>query len=319
MTFVNQRIDRQLNFSRLLEVAPKTKVLVIGALNVDEIFFLPSDFRDDSATYVAGKQVVAGGHAGNAASAFAQLGMQTSILGAIGVDSAGSWLLDDLSQRGIETSLVRVVNEPTGRAIIPVFSNCHFMILERGANEHLGDIPNEALADFDAIALFDPPLSFLKQLVSLLEANVELPDVYWTPGGHYASHEITSRLLPLVHCIFLNSAETESVKKLKPNPLSSAHRTTVVETRGAKGAAGFLNGESYLIPGFATECVDPTGAGDLFASCFILADKAGLTISDCLTVGNAGGMIAVETIGARSSKFDLDYLLDRLYTRKSSP
>ncbi len=72
----------------------------------------------------------------------------------------------------------------------------------------------------------------------------------------------------------------------------------MVETRGSDGASCRFADREIFVPGFAAACVDPTGAGDLFASCFILSDLTGLPVDTGLAVANTGGMIAVETVGA---------------------
>lgn len=312
MTTALDEASRPSDVARLIAAAARTRVLAIGAINYDEIFVMSSRLRDDSASYVTSKRVLPGGHAGNCATALAQLGLRTSILGAVGNDFAGYWLREDLARRGVDTSLVQVLEAPTGRATIPVFSDSHFMILERGANDALREVPPAVLRGFDAIALFDPPLDVLERLVALVRQGERLPDIYWTPGGHYCSREITTRLLPLVRCAFLNVAETASLDASFPGALEQARATMIVETRGARGAVCRVDGRVYQSAGFATACVDPTGAGDLFAACFLLADRADLPMAECLSVANAGGMIAVETVGARSPNLDLDRLVERI-------
>ncbi|MGI9507018.1 MAG: PfkB family carbohydrate kinase, partial [Geminicoccaceae bacterium] len=98
--------------------------------------------------------------------------------------------------------------------------------------------------------------------------------------------------------------------------VEAARETCVIETHGAAGAICHFRGGQTHAPGFMTECVDPTGAGDHFAACFMMADQAGLDLRNCLEIANLGGMIAVETIGARAERFDLDRLVDEMSVRR---
>ncbi len=294
--------------AHLRQTARQTGVLALGAINYDEIFMLPGGLRDDGATHVTKKQVLAGGHAGNCASALAGLGLSTSIMGAVGKDDMGAWLLEDLEERNIDTTYVTRTEEPTGRAVIPVFESGHFMIIERGANDALTDLDPDELVGFDMVALFDPALSVLERLADRLERSVGGPDIYWTPGGHYVRHPVVRRLLPHLRAIFVNTAEATDLEKAHGSVVKQATQTRIVETQGAAGAICTLGTERAHAGGFMTDCVDPTGAGDHFAACFMLADQAELPLADCLKIANLGGMIAVQTVGARAPDFSLERL-----------
>ncbi|MGI9506104.1 MAG: carbohydrate kinase family protein, partial [Geminicoccaceae bacterium] len=187
---------------RLRVAAARTTVAAIGAVNYDEIFMLTGGLRDDGIAHVSVKRVLAGGHAANCASALAQLEFSTAVIGSVGKDGMGRWLIRDLKKRGIDVSGVLAVDAPTGRAIIPVFESGHFMIIERGANDALVDLPANLLTRYSMIALFDPALPALEHLAHLLSVSDRPPDVYWTPGGHYVSHPIVRRILPHLRAIF---------------------------------------------------------------------------------------------------------------------
>ena len=302
-------------FASLKQTAAATPMATIGAVNYDEIFLLPGDMRDDGASHVSKKKLLAGGHAANCASALAGLGCPTSVIGAVGRDSYGRWLIEDLKATGIDTSHVQRVHAETGRAIIPVFRDGHFMILERGAND-LCQIPApEALAAFEAFAVFDPSVSTLEKLIAAVESMRTKPDIYWTPGGHYASHAIVPSLLPHLRAVFLNVTEAEDFKRAHGKSIAQEDQVCIIETLGAAGAALRCGAEKAASPGFLTDCVDPTGAGDHFAACFILADQAGLDWADCLRLANLGGMVAVETVGARAKDLTLDRLANEIAAR----
>lgn len=308
MTGALVEASARIPIDRLRTAAIRLGAVAVGAVNYDEIFLLDGAMRDDGAAHVAEKQLFAGGHAANCASALVRLGFAASVVGAVGDDAMGRWLIEDLRARSIDVSGIATVGAPTGRAIIPVFSDGHFMILERGANEFATEVPHDVLSGPSMIALFDPPLKMLDSLADWLAARPDRPDVYWTPGGHYVAHDIVGRLLPYLRTVFVNRAEAVDLRRLHAQAMCEAPSTRVIETHGAAGAICHHAGVRHHAPGYLTDCVDPIGAGDHFAACFMLADQARLPIMECLAIGNIGGMMAVETVGARAGDFGIDRL-----------
>lgn len=300
---------------RLRRTAARLRTVAVGAVNYDEIFILPGRMRDDGAAHVSEKRLVAGGHAANCASALVRLGFDTSVAGAVGNDPMGRWLTEDLRMRGIDVSRIATVNAPTGHAIIPVFENGHFMILERGANEGATKLPDDLFSKFGVIALFDPAVEMLEALADRLAKVESAPDIYWTPGGYYVDHPIVRRLLPHLRAVFLNSAEASDLRRSHGVAELATSGTLIVETKGADGATCHVAGTEIHKQGFVTDCVDPTGAGDHFAACFMLADQARLALQDCLAIGNLGGMVAVETIGARAENFGIERIVAEISAR----
>jgi ribokinase len=300
----------------LRETAARSRIAAIGAVNYDEIFILPGKMRDDGASYVTEKRLLAGGHAANCASALAGLGCHSAVIGAVGRDALGRWLIEDLIAHGIDVSHVAEVDAPTGRAIIPVFEDSHFMILERGANEHFVQSDPSTLEQFDALTVFDPGIAALESLIGLLSDMRSPPAVYWTPGGRYASDPILPRMCPFLQALFLNVAEAEDFRRHHRDSIAAYPDIVLVETYGASGATCTASTHMAHAPGFLTTCVDPTGAGDHFAACFILADQAGLPWSTSLQIANLGGMIAVETVGARARDLTLDRIEAEILRRK---
>ena len=72
----------------------------------------------------------------------------------------------------------------------------------------------------------------------------------------------------------------------------------VVVTEGPRGAVLYLDGKRYRIHAFPTLAVDPTGAGDTFAACFILALASGKGPLEAAVVGACGASVTIEGPGA---------------------
>lgn len=72
----------------------------------------------------------------------------------------------------------------------------------------------------------------------------------------------------------------------------------VVVTEGPRGAVLYLDGKRYRVHAFPTLAVDPTGAGDTFAACFILALASGKGPLEAAVVGACGASVTIEGPGA---------------------
>jgi sulfofructose kinase len=72
-------------------------------------------------------------------------------------------------------------------------------------------------------------------------------------------------------------------------------------TLGAEGALAFCaaTGRFLYSPGFVVNCVDTTGAGDVFHGAFCYAVLQQMTIADALEFSNAMAALNCTTFGAR--------------------
>ncbi|KVD87343.1 carbohydrate kinase [Burkholderia sp. ABCPW 14] len=300
----------------LPRVARQASVLVVGSLNVDLLLY--SDVSPSEGDSLPVRAItLPGGHAGNCASALAALGLAVSIVAAVGDDADGERLLVDLDQRGIDTRFVRrVAHAHTGRAIIPVLGpeRRNYMLLDRGANESLtADDVRAALsgvAHCDAVMLFDPSIDALARTIALARARHPAAALCWTPSGMYSRDPLALPLLPRCDVVFANAREFAHLCGQDGRVLDALNAVDVVVTLGERGALSRHRGVETRAPAHSCKVVDPTGAGDAFASAYLLARLAGLDAAGRLRLGNAGGACAVGTRGARDGLPTLDALLD---------
>ncbi|KVN03123.1 MULTISPECIES: PfkB family carbohydrate kinase [unclassified Burkholderia] len=300
----------------LPRVAQQAGVLVVGSLNIDLLLY--SDASPSEGDSLPVRAIaLPGGHAGNCASALAALGLAVSIVAALGDDADGDRLLTDLDARGIDTRFVRrVAHAHTGRAIIPVLGpeRRNYMLLDRGANESLAAADVRAalsgVARCDALMLFDPSADALAQTFALARAHHPAAALCWTPSGMYSRDPVALPLLPQCDVVFANAREFAHLREQDDRVLDALDGVDVVVTLGERGALSRHRGVETRAPAHPCEVVDPTGAGDAFASAYLLARLAGLDAADRLRLGNAGGACAVGTRGARDGLPTLDALLD---------
>lgn len=80
-------------------------------------------------------------------------------------------------------------------------------------------------------------------------------------------------------------------------------------TLGAHGALARMNGRYHYSPAFVVNCVDTTGAGDVFHGGFCYGVLAGWGIEQTLDFSNAMAALNCTAIGARGGVADLDKAL----------
>ncbi|HEV2888163.1 MAG TPA: carbohydrate kinase family protein [Jatrophihabitans sp.] len=278
----------------------RIRILVAGSLNHDEILIADHDPGDEGAVLVRERVTAPGGHAGNCACALAALGAQVSLLAAVGADDTGELLIRDLADQGVETApIARIAGSPTGRVIIPVLGEQHFMLLLPGANDQLssGHVRQALAGQYDALVIFDPAPPALAEIFSATAGSALGDNIFFNPGGIYAHQHAAHRYLPRCRSILVNRNEWPAIEAALPP--GAASRTEVVQTLGADGSAGHRADAVVHAPGEVVRMLDPTGAGDAFAAGYVLAALAGLALPRRLAVGNICGALAVTAIGAR--------------------
>src|SRR5436305_183816 len=77
-------------------------------------------------------------------------------------------------------------------------------------------------------------------------------------------------------------------------------------TLGAHGALALEAGRFHYAPAFVVNCVDTTGAGDVFHGAFCYAVLQGMAIADALEFSNAMAALNCTAIGARGGLRGLD-------------
>jgi sugar/nucleoside kinase (ribokinase family) len=70
-------------------------------------------------------------------------------------------------------------------------------------------------------------------------------------------------------------------------------------TLGAHGALALTNGRFYYSPAFVVNCVDTTGAGDVFHGAFCFAVLSGMDMPEALDFCNAMAALNCTALGAR--------------------
>ena len=274
----------------------------------------------------ADKRQISGGSAGNTAAGVASLGGRASFIGKVAADDLGGIFADDLHALGVHYGVSRLENGPaTARSMILVSPGG-----ERTMNTYLGACHQLTPADIkeDEIGaaavtymegyLWDPAEAKKAFVTAAHYAHKHDRATSFTLSDPFCVNRFRDEFLDLMRSktIEIVFANIEEVKSLyQTDNLHNAIQQIAKDcemaavTMGAQGAMAISDGEIVTVPAYpVSEVVDATGAGDLFASGFLLAVSRGRDLRTALQAGCLAASEVISHIGARPIR-DLEQLV----------
>ena len=283
--------------SREVSTAPKEfafDVVVVGSANLDLVATLDHLPKPGETIVALGYAEHAGGKGVNQAVACARMGARTAFVGCVGNDDAGVFLRGVLENEGIDTTMLRVVDMPTGRAFINVDSRGeNEIVVVSGANTQVGVAQNPLVLPTSHVLLMqlEIPLPTVRNALQLARRNGALTVL--NPAPFKA---LDAGVLSLVDVIVPN--ETESAACGGTQVLLDAGVKTVLTTLGERGAVINTHTSATSIAPHKVVAVDTVGAGDAFIGALSAELARGATISDAAAVGAVAGALATTVRGA---------------------
>ena len=278
-------------------------IVVFGSINVDLIVPVPRPPRPGETVLGGDYALLPGGKGANQALAARRAGAEVVLASAVGADSFAGLALDLLRRDGVDTRLVRVVEQPTGCAAIMVSSEGENMIaMAPGANASArsDQVPDELLSTGTTlVAQMEVPPSQTAMLIRRLR----------TRGGYSLLNlapalPIDAALLGEIDLLVANEGEA-AASGSDLQRLARRLRQGLVVTRGAAGALAILHdGMRIEVPALAIEPVDTTGAGDTFVGVLAAALDLGSTLETALRLASAAAGLACLARGAQTAMPD---------------
>ena len=265
-------------------------VVVVGSANLDLVATLDHLPSPGETLLALDYAEHAGGKGLNQAVACARMGARTAFVGCVGRDDAGAFLRNVLEQEGIDTSLLRTVDSPTGRAFINVDQHGeNAIVVVSGANAEVTpvELPEAAVV----LLQLEIPLSTV--VATLQAARSRNITTVLNPAP---AQKLNAELLSLVDVAVPNENEARLLGG-KEQLLTLGVRE-VVTTLGERGAEVASRASLASVPPHVVTPVDTVGAGDAFtgAMCAMLAQ--GWTVQDAARVGAVAGALATTVHGA---------------------
>jgi len=278
-------------------------IVVFGSINVDLIVPVPRLPRAGETVLGGDYAVLPGGKGANQALAARRAGAKVVLAGAVGADSFAGIALDLLRGDGVDTRLVRVVEQPTGCAAIMVSSEGENTIaVAPGANASArsDQVPDELLsAGTTLVVQMEVPPCETAMLIKRLR----------TRGGYSLLNlapavPIDIALLEEIDLVVANEGEAATTGS-DPEQLARRLRQGLVVTRGGAGALALLrDGIRIEVPALAIKPVDTTGAGDTFVGVLAAALDLGSPVEAALHRASAAAGLACLARGAQTAMPD---------------
>jgi sugar/nucleoside kinase (ribokinase family) len=246
----------------------------------------------------------------------ARLGLSVAMVGVVGDDALGRFMLAAMAEHGLATDAVRVdPAAPTGASVILSDGRDRAILTAAGTIPRLriADVPPGLVArarhvHVGSVFLLDDARADLPGLFRRVRAGGATTslDTNWDPRGTWDGG--VRSLLAETDVFLPNAAEATRIAGVD-DPEGAARALLALGPRVVAiklGPAGALaiaaDGRTSRVPAVPVEPVDTTGAGDSFDAGFLAAWLAGRPLGACLAIGVACGALATRGLGGTASQ-----------------
>ncbi len=273
---------------------------------------------------IDGLEMHMGGLASVAATVFSQLGGKSAVIGRLGNDSFGDYLLANLQKEGVDTQALQRDNKlPTSATVVLVDSQGERTFLHQmGANAVVSDA--DISWDFLKQArmfhwggpgitpnLEGETMGRVMKHAQSLGIMTSMDTCYDGKGVWYPLIEPTLPHLDIVFssfeeaCLYTGKDTPETIAQFY---LSFGIKIVVIKL-GADGMYLTDGTEEHLIKGHQVEVIDTTGAGDASCGAFLFGLSQNWPLEKCGRLANAVGAITVQSMGGAEAVKSLEATL----------
>jgi len=292
----------------------KPRLMVIGGMFMDLVLKASGMPRKGGALFGEDLRMAPGGKGANQAVAAARLGAEVTMVGRVGDDLFGQYLLERLKSEGINTNYIHRDGEAVTGVVLTIIdaSGEKSILVTPGANMRCGqediDTVEDELRASDVVLLqLEIPIQTVDHAIGLARRH-GIPiilDAGPICQGHFPEN------LGQVDILSPNERETEALTGKRITNLKDAELAAQnLLSRGVKivvlklGERGAMIADARgirHIRGVEVPAVDTTAAGDAFTAALALAWGNGRTIDQATTYANHVGALTVTRSGAQPS------------------
>lgn len=290
----------------------RDKIIVIGSLNYDIILKIPRMPELGENIHANETAFASGGKGADQAVQAAKLGVPVYMVGCVGQDFMGDFLLHTVQGYGVRTEYIRRVDAPSGMGIVHAMEDGGvFASVVRGANFQV------SREDVDrAEALMDEAYLVVLQMEIPQEINRYAIDKARLHGCRVLMNTapaapLEEEYLKKCHILVMNEVEagfyanqsmdTMEIAEKEAEKMSEKMGNTVIITMGGEGAVASAEGRTERIPAMKVNAVETTGAGDSFIGGLVYGVLHGMSIFDACRFGTKCSAVTVCRLGAQNS------------------
>ncbi len=269
------------------------RVVVVGSLNYDITVWVPRRPQGDETLHGSRCEENAGGKGANQAVAASRLEAEVTMVGCVGTDSRGDYLIAELDAAGVDRNHVYRGTTETGTALITIDPEDVSIVVIAGANAELDservELAASEISNADVL-LLQGEVGVEAARTAALLAAASSTKVIFNPAPF---NEVVAGVIPLADVVIVNRHEGEQ--------LGDVSLPVLITTLGADGCEVREGADITKIEAPDVEVVDPTGAGDAFVGAFSVAFvDTGDPVAAALIAVRAGA-VAVTSVGAQPS------------------
>lgn len=252
------------------------------------------------------KFIASGGSASNTITGLAKLDIYTGFIGRVGKDMYGEYYKTDLEKYNVNSHLIVSDDDASGVATTFVSKDgqrTFGTFLGAAAKLSAEDLTEDDFKGYDYFYIE----GYLVQNLDLIRTAVKMAKqagakVVLDMASYNvveASRDFLLEIIPqYVDIIFANEEEAKALLDTTPEDALSKMAEWVeiaIVKLGENGSWIQKGNEKHFVPALKVNCVDTTGAGDLYASGFLYGLIKGLSLPRCGEIGTilAGNVIQV--------------------------
>lgn len=295
----------------------RDKIVVIGSLNYDIILKLPrlpecgETLPANSATFSAG------GKGANQAVQASKLGVNTYMVGAVGNDSHGDYLIEVANKYNLNTDHVRRVDSPTGMGIVNTMEDGSvFAAIVKGANF---EVTKEDVDNAEDI------IREAKLVILQMEIPQEVNEYAIEKAGKWGAKvllnaapaaPIDDEYLKKIDILVVNEVEAGYYLGEQINNQDQAetgarlirehYGCDAIITLGKLGSVVNDGGKITFLPSKKVNAIETTGAGDSFIGGVGYSLMQGMSLTAACEFATCCSAITVCRLGAQDSMATLE-------------
>jgi sugar/nucleoside kinase (ribokinase family) len=254
-------------------------------------------------------KMATGGSASNTINGLARLGVKTGFIGKIGKDEVGEFFMNDFIKNNV-TPQLEYSTTASGQCTVLVTSDsertlCTYL----GASCELGadDIHADMFAGYDIFHIE----GYLVQNHDLIRKALKLAkEAGLKVAIDLASYNVVEENLEFlqdvvgkyVDIVFANEEEARAFTSLEPEKALTdiAQICEIAVVKIGKDGSYVQSGEEVVkADARKANCIDTTGAGDLYAAGFLYGMASDYSLEVCAKIGSLVSANVVEVLGAK--------------------